>query len=377
MGEMPIHDIPFNNVAIDIVGPFPRAKGFKFLLTYICLASRYPEAIPMKSATAAECTEFLIEIFSRNGISRTIQSDQRSQFMGILVKGLCKRLGINQIRTAPYHTESDGTVESFHGTLVPILRKVSSKHLPWPDQVKFALYAVRSTPNMSTGYAPFEIVHGRNLRSPLEVVLEEIETASNRNARAIEWLHQLQERIKLIREEVRKNLSIAQGVRKEHHDKNCVSRSFKMGDMVLVRIPGLQIKLEGCWEGPFEVLAVPSEFHVVIGNMGKTRTKKQGKIVHVNTCKSFFQVQINRVAVWAREEENMEPAGKLETLLQRSETRKQRLDECIERWSGSVQKAEPGLTEFVSHCIYTGNAPPVRSWLIKFRVSGSRRLERK
>ena len=57
MGEMPIHDIPFNNVAIDIVSPFPRAKGFKFLLTHICLASRYPEAIPMKSATAAECAE--------------------------------------------------------------------------------------------------------------------------------------------------------------------------------------------------------------------------------------------------------------------------------------------------------------------------------
>ena len=39
VGEMTIHDIPFNNVAIDIVGAFPRAKGFNFFLTYICLAS--------------------------------------------------------------------------------------------------------------------------------------------------------------------------------------------------------------------------------------------------------------------------------------------------------------------------------------------------
>ena len=69
--------------------------------------------------------------------------------------------------------------------------------------------------------------------------------------------------------------------------------------MILVRIPGLQSKLEGCWEGPFEVLVVDSEFHVVIGNVDKTRRKKQGKRVHVNTCKSFSQVQINRVAVWA------------------------------------------------------------------------------
>ena len=93
----------------------------------------------MKSATAAECAECLMEIFSRNGIPRTILSDQGSQFIGILVKGLCKRLGISQIRTTPYHTESNGSVERFHGTLVPILSKVSSKHLPWPDQVKFAV----------------------------------------------------------------------------------------------------------------------------------------------------------------------------------------------------------------------------------------------
>ena len=61
-----------------------------------------------------------------------------------------------------------------------------------------------------------------------------------------------------------------------------VSRSFMLGDMVLVRIPGLQNKLEGCWEGPFEVLVVPSEFHVVIGDVDKTRRKKTGE---ESTCK--------------------------------------------------------------------------------------------
>ena len=75
---------------------------------------------------------------------------------------------------------------------------------------------------------------------------------------------------------------------------------------------------------------------MVIGNVDKTRGKKQEKRVHVNTCKSFTQAQINRVAMWARGEDNMEPVGKLETLLQLSETRKRRLDECVERWSGKV-----------------------------------------
>ena len=52
MGEMPIHKTPFENVAVDIVGHFPRSHGFKYILTYICLASRYPEAIPLRQATA-------------------------------------------------------------------------------------------------------------------------------------------------------------------------------------------------------------------------------------------------------------------------------------------------------------------------------------
>ena len=34
MGEMPIHKTPFENVAVDIVGPFLRSHGFKYILTY-------------------------------------------------------------------------------------------------------------------------------------------------------------------------------------------------------------------------------------------------------------------------------------------------------------------------------------------------------
>lgn len=90
----------------------------------------------------------------------------------------------------------------FHRTLVPMLRKLTSKDLPWPDQVKFALFAVRVTPNRSTGYPPFEIIHGQNLRSSLELVISELDPQSLRNIKAYEWIHQLQTRVAAIREEV-------------------------------------------------------------------------------------------------------------------------------------------------------------------------------
>ena len=222
----------FEHVAIDIVGPFPRALSYKYLFTYICLSSKYPEAIPLKKATAAECAEALLEIFSRNGVPVTLLSDQGSQFMGVLVTTLCKRLGISQLRTTPYHPQTNGSVERLHGTLVPMIRKLSSKKLLWPDQVKFALYAIRSTPNRSTGFAPFEIIYGHNMKSPLDIVIQEIEPRTSRNLKAEEWLTELNQRVRLIREQVVKNMESAQKDRKQRYDEGCVVRNFSKGDMV-------------------------------------------------------------------------------------------------------------------------------------------------
>ena len=91
------------------------------------------------------------------------------------MRNLCERLGVHQIRTTPYHPQSNGSVERLHGTLVPMLQKLVQKDLLWDLQVKFALFAVRATPNRSTGYAPFQIVQGKIPRSPLDVVLWEID----------------------------------------------------------------------------------------------------------------------------------------------------------------------------------------------------------
>ncbi len=77
MGITPIATEPFESVAVDLVGPFPRSKsGYKYLLTMICLASRYPEALPLKSITADEVAEGLVELFCRHGVPRQLLSDQ-------------------------------------------------------------------------------------------------------------------------------------------------------------------------------------------------------------------------------------------------------------------------------------------------------------
>jgi len=271
--EVPVYDVPFQQVAIDIVGLFPRQKGYTYLLTYMCLSSRYSEAICMIGATTQECAEAILEIFSRNGVQLTLLSDQGTQFMGCLLKNLCKALGVKQIWTTSYHPQLNGAVKRFHGTLVPMLRKLCKDDVSWTNQLKFALFGVRSTPNRSTGYSLFEIVYGRNLNLPFDLVLQEIQPGTVKNVKAVEWLDQLRDRVKATREIAAEHLKAAQEAIKAAHAEKAVTRSFVPGDMVLVRLPGLYGKLEGAWEEPYEVLEVPTNLHVVVAMAGKGKRK--------------------------------------------------------------------------------------------------------
>ena len=192
MIPMPVLSVPFEVVAIDLVGPFPRSrKGYKYLLTLLCLASKYPEAEPLRTMEATEVIQRLLDIIARHGLSRQILSDQGTQFTGSLMKGLCKHLGIEAITTTPFHPQANGSVERFHGTLVPMLRKAIVKSLNWLLHLSFCLFAVRSTPNRSTGYSPFELLLGQNVCSPVDLIREKVETEEFQLVKVRERLEQL------------------------------------------------------------------------------------------------------------------------------------------------------------------------------------------
>ena len=60
--------VPGERVCVDVVGPFPKCKeGYTNLITCIGIASRWPEAIPVRSTTFTQIVQHFTDVFARNG----------------------------------------------------------------------------------------------------------------------------------------------------------------------------------------------------------------------------------------------------------------------------------------------------------------------
>jgi len=56
MVQREIAVVPFENVAIDLVSPFEKGRGgARYLLTYICMAPKWPEAVPFQVHDCYSC----------------------------------------------------------------------------------------------------------------------------------------------------------------------------------------------------------------------------------------------------------------------------------------------------------------------------------
>ena len=281
MVERTVLSEPFEVMAFDIVGPMLKGRGgYRFLLTAICMASRWPEAIPLRSITAKAVALGMVEMFSRTGIPLQLVTDQGAQFVGSVVTQLCTNLHIEKIRTTPYHPEGNGVVERMHGTLGAMLTKAASEGLDWVGQVPFALFALRAAPNRDSLFSPFELVYGRNVRTPLDILHQGWTELEFKDLDVGEWSEWLVDRLEHWHDIMRERGECASGKRKWSFDKKAIDRKLEEGDLVLCRVPGMSHKLEEAWHGPYPVIEKLNRVDYRI-DVGKGRQK----VLHIRNSK--------------------------------------------------------------------------------------------
>ena len=286
--NMPLIDTPFKRVAIDLVGPVtPMAEsGNRYMLTLMDYATRYPEVVPLKRINAESIAEALVNIFTRVGIPSEILSDQGSQFVSSLMTEVSRLLCIKQMVITPYHPMCNGLVEKFHLVLKSMLKRLCQERpKDWDRYIPAVLFAYRETPQASLGFAPFELLYGRTVRGPMQILYElwakdstpdEVKTTYEY---VLDLRNKLEETCRLAQEELQKS----QIRSKKLYDRSAKRREFNPGDKVLVLLPTEANKLLMSWKGPYEVVARKGVNDYCIQMKGKD------KVMHANMLKQYFE----------------------------------------------------------------------------------------
>lgn len=164
---------PMERNAIDVMGPLPVTKSRnKYLLVAMDYFTKWPEAYPLPNQEAYTVATILVrEFVCRFGTPLELHSDQGRNFESVVIKDMCKILGIHKTRTTPYHPESDGMVERSNRTLATQLSMfVSENQSDWDEHVDTVLMAYRTAVHESTGQTPAMLMMGHELRVPMDLL---------------------------------------------------------------------------------------------------------------------------------------------------------------------------------------------------------------
>ena len=369
MMPLPIMGESFTRMAMDIVGPLPKTKsGHRYILVVCDYATRYPEAIPLKRFTAQAVAEQLIELFSRHGIPKELLTDQGTNFTSALLKELYKMLGVQPIQTTPYHPQTDGLVERFNQTLKQMLRKVIDEDgRNWDKLVPYVLYAYREVPQASTGFSPFELLYGRDVRGPLDIIKEGWTGPEEKEDDVLSYVQRVNDRLEEAKDIVQANMRRAQSRQKAWYDQKARDLNLIAGDRVLVLLPTSNEKLLARSKGPF---VVTKKVGSVNYEVEITEPRYRLKIFHINMLKKWHgaepEDEVGKINFITDEQEEIpcceqQPQDIHDATFGTDLTNKEKkqMMSLVQSFE-SVTNREPGRTTLVAHKISINDSTAIR-----------------
>uniref|UniRef100_A0A803TE47 Gypsy retrotransposon integrase-like protein 1 n=1 Tax=Anolis carolinensis TaxID=28377 RepID=A0A803TE47_ANOCA len=375
---MPVVGEPFFRVGIDLVGPLykPSRRGYKYILTVIDYATRYPDAVALTNIETSTIANALLSIWGRTGFPRELVSDLGTQFTSRLMKKLLELCGIKHLTSTPYHPQTNGLVENLNKTLVKMIKAYSQQRPhDWDTKLQQLLFAYRSVPQDSTGYSPFELLFGRKARGPLDLIREHWEASPTPDPVPVDnYIKDLQSTLKMARDIAQEHLMTAQEQQKIRYDATSRPRDFNVGDEVLFLTPNKNNKLQIDWTGPCRI--VRKQNHVNCDILDERLGIE--KRVHVNMIKPYVNRSANVYCIVSEEdtgpfsfwEGNREIHRNLDKVTINSDLSPSQQREV----KGILAKYKvmfsdlPGRVQGVQHKICTGDAAPIAS--PPYRVTG-------
>ena len=111
---------PFERLHIDLTGPHPRSRrGNTYILTCSNAFSKWTEAFAIPNKEAPTIARILTEqVFCRFGALISLLSDRGREIDGVLMREVCRLLGVDKLRTTAYKPSTNSGIERFHRCLL-------------------------------------------------------------------------------------------------------------------------------------------------------------------------------------------------------------------------------------------------------------------
>ena len=284
---------PFYKVAIDIIGPMTTTRTTKsrFALVLIDLATRWIEVVPLREITSERICNALLSIFTKYGFPNIILSDNGTQFVSNLTDAFAQLLDISQIFSTRYHPQSNGCVERANQTIKLMIEKVCiEKPKDWDIYLPMILFAYRNAKHNSTGFSPFQLMFGRQPKSPLENFKNNILQNKEIEYFPEEFISNVQKQITYANEIAKDNLEIASDISTQITNKNKHLRTLETNDLVLIYLPtGVGHNKE--WTGPHKILKrINAVSYKVLVNNDERK-------FHINNLRKYNDVRTNEITL--------------------------------------------------------------------------------
>ncbi len=226
----------------------------------------------------------LVTFFSRFGLPKQVQHDRGTNFVSGVFQEVMVELGISQAVSLAYYPQSQGALERSHQTLKTMLKTYSIQFSgDWDIAVPFVLFAVRDSVNESTGFSPFELVFGQEVRDPLKPLKDQL--LQPQPGEPVLWdISEFKDRLWAACQVARDNLEEVQRHMKTNCDKKAVERSFGVGDQVLALVPQRASGLSSSFSGPYTVVKKVGDKNYVIST---PEGRRKNRLCHINLLKKY------------------------------------------------------------------------------------------
>lgn len=145
---------------------------------------------------------------------------------------------------------TNGQIERFNATMDAKIAALSNdKRSDWDEQLPFVTFNYNTSIHTATRQIPFEMVFGRSPTLPFDHQKPIVSLIQDP-----EHVQKLNQYLSSLAEDAKKNILRQQRKYKERYDRHRSDPTYKVNDLVLLKMTHRKHKLDARYEGPFRIV---------------------------------------------------------------------------------------------------------------------------